>query len=316
MLNHKGEVAECTGDNIFVVHGSKIHTPSVDSGILEGITRNAVIELARAAGHTVIERTMDRHDVYTADECFLTGTAAEVIPVVECDGRVIGSGPPGPDYPRAAPAVSILGARRALNERGDVIEIKTILAPTDFSAHSEHAVRYACRLAERLGSELHLLHVLSEILPAGPDPLLMPVMPAAVLQGKRRSGPGNPEPFARPVLGQARRGRDGRQMGQPGRVDRFVCRRSPHRPDHHRHPRPIRPEPRPPGLGGRADRPRVPLPGPHHPRSQRPAHGQLFAPLDPRSREITRTIASMHRSSASKIGLSHIGACPPNSSAT
>ena len=65
-----------------------------------------------------------------------------------------------------------------MNERRDVIEIKSILAPTDFSAHSEHAVRYACRLAERLGSELHLLHVLSEILPAGPDPLLMPVMPA------------------------------------------------------------------------------------------------------------------------------------------
>ena len=65
-----------------------------------------------------------------------------------------------------------------MNERRDVIEIKSILAPTDFSAHSEQAVRYACRLAERLGSELHLLHVLSEILPAGPDPLLMPVMPA------------------------------------------------------------------------------------------------------------------------------------------
>ena len=96
MLNHKGEVAECTGDNIFVVHGGKIHTPSIDSGILEGITRNAVIELARAAGHTVIERTMDRHDVYNADECFLTGTAAELIPVVECDGRVLGTGRPGP----------------------------------------------------------------------------------------------------------------------------------------------------------------------------------------------------------------------------
>jgi nucleotide-binding universal stress UspA family protein len=65
-----------------------------------------------------------------------------------------------------------------MNERGGVIEIKSILAPTDFSAHSEQAVRYASRLAERLGSELHLVHVLSEILPAGPDPLLMPVMPA------------------------------------------------------------------------------------------------------------------------------------------
>ena len=96
MLNHKGEVAECTGDNIFVVRGGGIHTPSINSGILEGITRDAVIELARAAGHTVIERTMDRHDVFTADECFLTGRAAELIAVVECDGRVIGNGRPGP----------------------------------------------------------------------------------------------------------------------------------------------------------------------------------------------------------------------------
>jgi branched-chain amino acid aminotransferase len=96
MLNHKGEVAECTGDNIFVVHRGQIHTPTIDSGILEGITRGAVIELARAAGYAVIERTMDRLDVYKAEECFLTGTAAELIPVVECDGRVIGTGRPGP----------------------------------------------------------------------------------------------------------------------------------------------------------------------------------------------------------------------------
>ncbi len=96
MLNHKGEVAECTGDNIFVIHHGQIHTPSIDSGILEGITRAAVIELARAAGYPVIERTMDRLDVFKAEECFLTGTAAELIPVVECDGRVIGSGRPGP----------------------------------------------------------------------------------------------------------------------------------------------------------------------------------------------------------------------------
>ncbi len=96
MLNHKCEVAECTGDNIFVVKKGRIHTPSTDSGILEGITRAAVIELARGAGHEVIERTMDRLDVYNADECFLTGTAAELIPVVECDGRSIGSGRPGP----------------------------------------------------------------------------------------------------------------------------------------------------------------------------------------------------------------------------
>jgi branched-chain amino acid aminotransferase len=96
MLNHKGELAECTGDNVFVVQHGQIHTPSADSGILEGITRAAVIELARAAGYTVIERTMDRLDVFKAEECFLTGTAAELIPVVECDGRVIGNGRPGP----------------------------------------------------------------------------------------------------------------------------------------------------------------------------------------------------------------------------
>ena len=95
MLNHKGEVAECTGDNIFIVRRGELHTPPVDAGILEGITRDAVIELARESGRTVVERSMDRYDVYTADECFLTGTAAEVIPVVECDGRAIGSGQPG-----------------------------------------------------------------------------------------------------------------------------------------------------------------------------------------------------------------------------
>jgi branched-chain amino acid aminotransferase len=96
MMNHKGEVAECTGDNIFVVQRGEISTPPIDAGILEGITRDAVIELARASGRTVHERTMDRHDIYTADECFLTGTAAEVIPVVELDGRPIGDGKPGP----------------------------------------------------------------------------------------------------------------------------------------------------------------------------------------------------------------------------
>ncbi len=96
MLNHKGEVAECTGDNIFVVRKGSLHTPPIDAGILEGITRNAVIDLAQEAGIQVHERSMDRHDIYTAEECFLTGTAAEVIPVVECDGRSIGTGKPGP----------------------------------------------------------------------------------------------------------------------------------------------------------------------------------------------------------------------------
>jgi branched-chain amino acid aminotransferase len=96
MLNHNGEVAECTGDNIFLVRRGALLTPPLDAGILEGVTRNAVIELARAGGIDVREPALTRHDVYAADECFLTGTAAEVIPVVKCDGRAIGTGKPGP----------------------------------------------------------------------------------------------------------------------------------------------------------------------------------------------------------------------------
>src|SRR5262245_7865388 len=96
MLNHKGEVAECTGDNIFVVTRGTLKTPPVDAGILEGITRNAVIRLAREAKIPVSETTLLRHDIYVADECFLTGTAAEVVPVTSLDGRPIGAGKPGP----------------------------------------------------------------------------------------------------------------------------------------------------------------------------------------------------------------------------
>jgi branched-chain amino acid aminotransferase len=96
MLNHKGEVAECTGDNLFVVRSGSLLTPPPDAGILEGITRGAVMDLAHAAGIACGEATLTRYDLYTADECFLTGTAAEVIPVVEIDGRKVGSGTPGP----------------------------------------------------------------------------------------------------------------------------------------------------------------------------------------------------------------------------
>lgn len=96
MLNHKGEVAECTGDNIFLVKDGLIQTPSLDAGILGGITRDAVIDLATAAGHQVEQMSLTRHDVFIADECFLTGTAAEVIPVVKVDSRPIGDGTPGP----------------------------------------------------------------------------------------------------------------------------------------------------------------------------------------------------------------------------
>ena len=96
MLNHKGEVAECTGDNIFLVRNGTLLTPPNDAGILEGITRAAVIELARQSGIEVCEVPLTKHDVYIADECFLTGTAAEVVPVVKVDSRTIGDGTPGP----------------------------------------------------------------------------------------------------------------------------------------------------------------------------------------------------------------------------
>ena len=96
MLNHKGEVAECTGDNIFLVRDGKLMTPGLNAGILGGITRDAVIELAQEAGIVVLKVSLTKHDVYIADECFLTGTAAEVIPVVKVDSRSIGAGKPGP----------------------------------------------------------------------------------------------------------------------------------------------------------------------------------------------------------------------------
>ncbi len=96
MLNVNGEVAEATADNVFVVKRGVLKTPPTSAGILEGVTRNFVLELARDAGVPTQEVTLIRHDVYCADECFLTGTGAEIIPVVKCDDRVIGSGKPGP----------------------------------------------------------------------------------------------------------------------------------------------------------------------------------------------------------------------------
>jgi branched-chain amino acid aminotransferase len=96
MLNHKGEIAECTGDNLFLVRAGRVLTPPIDAGILEGITRDAVIGLAREMDLPVCEIPLTKHDVYIADECFLTGTAAEVVPVVTVDSRTIGDGQPGP----------------------------------------------------------------------------------------------------------------------------------------------------------------------------------------------------------------------------
>jgi branched-chain amino acid aminotransferase len=96
MYNHEGYVAEATGDNVFIVRDSVIYTPPVEAGALEGITRAVVIRLAKKENLEVVEKNLTRFDLYICDEFFLTGTAAEVIGVVEIDGRVIGDGSPGP----------------------------------------------------------------------------------------------------------------------------------------------------------------------------------------------------------------------------
>jgi branched-chain amino acid aminotransferase len=96
MLNDAGNVAECTADNVFIIKRGHIFTPPISAGALRGITRAVAFEIAAELGIKVIETEITRHDVFTADECFLTGTAAEVIPVTQADGRAIGNGKPGP----------------------------------------------------------------------------------------------------------------------------------------------------------------------------------------------------------------------------
>ncbi len=96
MYNHEGYVAEATGDNVFIVKDEVIYAPPVEAGALGGITRGVVIRLAREEKIEVVEKNLTRFDLYVCDELFLTGTAAEVIGVVEIDGRVIGDGKPGP----------------------------------------------------------------------------------------------------------------------------------------------------------------------------------------------------------------------------
>ena len=96
MLNSAGYIAECTADNIFVIRAGQVRTPSPQDGALEGITRGAILELAGEAGIGVSETRLTRFDVYTADECFVTGTGAELMPVIEVDGRTVGDGKPGP----------------------------------------------------------------------------------------------------------------------------------------------------------------------------------------------------------------------------
>ena len=96
MLSVSGYVTECTGENIFLVKGRRLVTPPPYIGVLRGITRQTVMDLAEQAGLQVQEELMTRHDLFNADECFLTGTAAEIVPVVTIDGRRIGTGKPGP----------------------------------------------------------------------------------------------------------------------------------------------------------------------------------------------------------------------------
>jgi branched-chain amino acid aminotransferase len=96
MLNDAGNVAECTADNVFVIKRGQIFTPPITAGALRGITRSVVFDIAAEVGIKISETEITRHDVFIADECFLTGTAAELIPVIKADGRTIGTGKPGP----------------------------------------------------------------------------------------------------------------------------------------------------------------------------------------------------------------------------
>ncbi len=96
MLNDVGLVAECTGDNLFIVRDGVISTPPLTAGALDGITRGVVFDIAKELGIPIRERDLSRHDIFIADECFLTGTAAEVIAATKLDQRVLGSGAPGP----------------------------------------------------------------------------------------------------------------------------------------------------------------------------------------------------------------------------
>jgi len=96
MLNAEGFVAECTGDNLFIVRQGQLLTPPLSAGALYGITRRVVIELAAEEGLQVAEPNLTRYDLFNADECFLTGSGAEIVPVVKIDGRTIGEGKPGP----------------------------------------------------------------------------------------------------------------------------------------------------------------------------------------------------------------------------
>jgi branched-chain amino acid aminotransferase len=110
MLNSEGFVAECTADNIFILKDGKLFTPPLSAGALYGITRGTVIDLAKQAGIDVSEPNLTRYDVFNADECFLTGSGAEIIPVIKVDGRIVGDGHPG------AVSRKLIGDYRALTQ--------------------------------------------------------------------------------------------------------------------------------------------------------------------------------------------------------
>ena len=95
MFTASGYVAECTGDNIFIVKDNSLVTPPAYLGILKGITRAAAMDIGKKLGLDVKEEVLTRHNIFTADECFLTGTAAEIVPVVSIEKRIVGSGKPG-----------------------------------------------------------------------------------------------------------------------------------------------------------------------------------------------------------------------------
>jgi branched-chain amino acid aminotransferase len=116
LLNQEGYVAECTGDNIFLVKNGVLKTPAVHLGLLEGVTRNEVIKLADQMGIPCQETTFTRYDLFVADEVFLTGTAAELIPVTKIDSRVIANGKPGPVFDQL-----LAGFREVVKEPGAVI---------------------------------------------------------------------------------------------------------------------------------------------------------------------------------------------------
>src|SRR5436853_5412349 len=118
MLNEAGNVSECTADNVFVIKHGQIFTPPISAGALRGITRAVAFELAAEMGARIVETDITRHDVFIADECFLTGTAAELIPVIKADGRVIGNGSPG-----SSPTRMIARFREVTRETGTPIYI-------------------------------------------------------------------------------------------------------------------------------------------------------------------------------------------------